>query len=64
MNQAFPSPQVVSAAPLGSPGLIKTDRALAHLHMLLKELQRCLLGSPLSHQAWLWESGAGNGTGV
>lgn len=47
MNQAFPSPQVVSAALLGSPGLIKTDRALAHLHMLLKELQRCLLSSLL-----------------
>lgn len=63
MNQAFPSPQVVSAARLGSPGL-KTDRALAHLHVLLKELQRCLLSSLLLHQAQLWESGAGNGVGV
>lgn len=58
------SPQVVSAAPLGSAGLIKTDRALAHLHTLLKELQRCLLSSLLSHQAQLWEAGAGNGAGV
>lgn len=55
--------------------LIETDRPGDHLHMLLKELQRCrlMLSAPMLHPLpftrnegceGVWELGAGNGSRV